>query len=84
MNELTRKQAAELAKKFAETEFGDFMLMSLGQKYNDLHHDAEGSSLTIEQKAMLIERAAGLKLAIDFVMVRVEAAKRGDFKDDKE
>jgi hypothetical protein len=84
MSELTRKQAAELARMFTESEFGQFMMLALSQKYNELHHAAEDETLGIEKKAMIVERAAGLKIAIDFIVNRTEAAKLGEFKDDKE
>lgn len=64
------KLIAEAAKAFSETDFGKHYIAQLSVIYNGLHQDAEGN-LSVEQKALKVERAAGLKIAIDFIAERV-------------
>lgn len=64
------KLITEAAKQFSDSEFGKHYIAQLSIIYNGLHQEAEGN-LSIEQKAMKIERAAGLKIALDFISERV-------------
>lgn len=79
MSQADAKSAAEAASEFLASEFGQVYIAALSLKYNSLHQEAEDPELSIERKAFLIERAAGLKLAIDYLTVRDDAVKRGDF-----
>lgn len=77
MTQYEPKELAEACADFVKSEFGEFLMFQLGLQYNGLHQSAEASDLTVEQKAMKIERAAGLKLAMDFVTSRAELHKQG-------
>lgn len=58
------KNAKELTK-FLTSAAGERLLVHLSVRYNQLHQDAEQQGLSSEQKAFLVERAAGIKLVID-------------------
>lgn len=73
---------AEAAKEFANSDFGKHFITKLSLTYNGLHHDAEKAE-TVEAKAMKVERAAGVKVAIDFISERIALLDNGHF-DNKE
>lgn len=61
------KRIAQLKSDFLRTEFGEWMIPALAELYNGLHHDAEEAK-AIEAKAMKVERAAGVRMVMDFLM----------------
>jgi hypothetical protein len=70
-------QTAQMASDFLDTPFGEYFMEQMGIIYNDFHQKAEGKDLNIESKAMLIERAAGIKEAIDFILTRKRNLEEG-------
>lgn len=74
---LEGKDLAIEAKAFTESRFGQVLLKQLSLHYNALHQEAESEGLTVEQKVMKIERAAGAKWAIDYIMTRVKSLDEG-------
>lgn len=64
---LDSEKVARLTHDFLETDLGKHHLAQLSVQYNGLHQEAESEKLSIEQKALKIERAAGLKIAIDLL-----------------
>lgn len=56
---------AKEMSRFMRSALGQRLLSHLSVRYNALHQEAEQTNLNSEQKAFLIERAAGLKLVID-------------------
>lgn len=77
--QLSPAEIAERAHAFMQTEFGQLFLTSLSGIYNDMHHKAEKEDLSIEQKALYVERAAGIKVAIDWMLERKANHDRGLF-----
>lgn len=74
--------AREVARQVAEflaTDFGTQFIGVLSGKYNDLHHEAESEQLTPAQKGMKVERAAGVKWVIDYLVERDRLLKEGYF-----
>lgn len=74
------KRIAELVSEFLETDLGEHYLATLGVEYNGLHQEAESESLTASQKAMKIERAAGVKFAINWLTQRKTLLDGGHLK----
>lgn len=74
------KTTAEAATKFLKTPFGKQFVQALNLHYNGLHQEAEDKSLSVEQKAMLVERAAGVKVAINYLLQREQLVKGEYFK----
>jgi hypothetical protein len=81
MSDLSAKKVASDVHQFLASELGKFYIDSLAVKYNELHQTAEDEGLTAGQKAAKIDRAAGLKMAIDFLTMRNAAFERGEFED---
>ena len=75
----TDKQLSELANEFVESPFGKHYLAQLALVYNALHQEAEREELTTEQKAMKVERAAGLRVAIDYMTGKQKLLQGGHF-----
>lgn len=73
------KLLAEQCAEFVKGELGTYYLKVLSVQYNAFHQQAEDASLTAEQKAGLVDRAAGLKFAIDWLTSRQQMYDRGDF-----
>lgn len=82
-DELTPKQIAEEANAFIDSPFGKHFINQLQIKYNSLHHDAEHVDLSAEQKAYRVERAAGVKMAIDYLFMRRQRVESGEFDEKK-
>ena len=80
MSNLDAKRLAEAIKDFTASDLGQDYLTALGLQYNGLHHAAESEDLSIEQKAMKIERAAGVKWAIDYLTSRETLLDQGYYK----
>lgn len=78
---LEGKQLAQHLKAFIATPLGEQLLRQLSLQYNTLHQEAEGEELTAGQKAFKVERAAGTKWAIDYIMTRVSALDKGMYDD---
>lgn len=76
------QQIAELADAFLESDFGKHYIQQLQLNYNTLHHEAESQNATAEQKAFLVERAAGVKFAIDYLFLRRQRVLDGEFAED--
>jgi hypothetical protein len=74
MSELER--VAKLYATGIKSEFGQRHLTWLTLLYNQLHQEAEGD-LTAEQKAFRVERAAGVKQVIDYLMTQQELIESG-------
>lgn len=79
--EPTAKQLAELAQAFLETDFGQYYLQVMSVQYNALHQAAESKELSIEQKALQVERAAGLKWAINWLTNQDQLLKQGYYEE---
>lgn len=62
-------EIAEDINGFLASSTGQHLIKTLNDKYQLWHHQAEQVG-TIEGKAMLVERAAGLKFAIDWLSER--------------
>ena len=71
---------SEQAKAFLASPFGKQYIAALGMQYNGLHQDAEREDLSPSQKAMKVERAAGVKFAISYLE---ERARYKDIEDEK-
>ena len=78
-----RKALAELSHDFLQTPLGEYFLTQLSVHYNALHQAAESEELSLAQKAMKIERAAGVKFAIDWFTSRDALLAQGYFKDEE-
>jgi len=78
-DKLTAKKVAELCQIFLSSEFGKYYITQLSLQYNALHQEAEKHGLSLAQKAMCVERAAGVKLAIDFLQERARLLEGGHF-----
>lgn len=76
MDNRTDKQIAEMASQFVASEFGQYYLTMLSTEYNGWHQEAEGD-LSVEQKALKVERAAGLRFAIDWLTGKDKLVKSG-------
>lgn len=81
---LDGKDLALRIKDFIETDLGEQYLTSLSLQYNVLHQRAEAEGLSMEQKAFLVERAAGLKTAITYLTSRAEQLDKGYYDEKKE
>lgn len=73
------QKMSEDVHAFMLSDLGIYFMQSLSTKYNDLHHKAELETMTAEQKAFYVERAAGLKFAIDWVANRNQQHESGYF-----
>ena len=60
---------SERVKAFLVTPLGKQFMLVLHTEYNDLHQAAEAAT-TMEQKALNVERAAGVKFAIGWLLER--------------
>lgn len=80
-NKAEARKLAEQITDFLRTDLGQHLLKQLSLQYNGLHHQAEGQELTVEQKAMRIERAAGVKWVIDYLMQRKHLLETGHYKE---
>lgn len=70
MSDKTSEETGQDISLFLSTDTGVKYLHALELKYNSLHRDAENVTLNIEQKAMSIERAAGVKWCIEWLTQR--------------
>lgn len=87
MTEYDLSNPAELAKacaEFIETDFGAFYIQQLSLQYNALHQAAESEEMSVERKALTVERAAGLKKAIDFLTTRSALSAAGYHEEPEE
>jgi hypothetical protein len=75
------KQVAQMAHDFLETPFGKYFINHLSVQYNGLHQEAEDPSLSPAQKAYKVERAAGIKVAINFLLERDQLLQADYYKD---
>ncbi len=73
----------EAQKRFALSEFGQHVLIQIDTAYNDALSGAQQEGLTGEQKAFLVERAAGVKKCIDILTANAILIDSGTFDDDK-
>jgi hypothetical protein len=64
------QKMAEDVHAFILSDLGKYYMQSLSAKYNEMHHKAELETMTAEQKAFYVERAAGMKFAIDWMINR--------------
>jgi hypothetical protein len=76
------KHIASLSAEFLKTELGELFVQQLSLHYNNLHQQAEEDGLSIEQKALKIERAAGVKFAITWLTSRDKLLAEGYWKED--
>lgn len=79
----TPSQVARMASAFLKTPFGEYFVDALSLKYNALHQQAEDETIGSERKAFLVERAAGVKVAIDYLLVRQANLDAGLVPEDK-
>lgn len=80
---ISPKLEAQAAHDFLETRFGKHFIEQLSMRYNVLHQSAEREKMTSEQKAMKVERAAGVKFAIDWLVQKDQQLAAGMFPPDK-
>ncbi len=80
MSDIDAKREAELVHDFLGTELGEHYLTQLSLQYNGLHQAAESEALTFEQKALKVEKAAGVKVAIDILTQADALHEAGYFK----
>lgn len=73
---MTPEQVNAACYDFIRSDLGQHCLTQWSNKYNELHHTAEGEGLTPAQKAAKVDRAAGLKIAIDFLTTRAADAEK--------
>lgn len=77
------QQVAQMARDFLTTPFGEYFIEVLSLKYNQLHQQAEDETISAERKAFMIERSAGIKLAINYLIERRDALDAGLVPEDK-
>lgn len=77
-NSDTAEQVAEQVQAFLATPLGKRYLQTLSVQYNNLHQEAESEALTPGQKAAKIDRAAGVKFAINWLTDR-EALRAAEY-----
>lgn len=80
MIELDPMTLAEKLQAFMDSDAGLTHLTALNNEYNQLHHKAEDNTLEPYQKSYLIERAAGIKWCIDWLMTRKQNLEAGRYK----
>jgi hypothetical protein len=76
------KKRAQEAADFLKTDYGMHYLQLLSIKYNQLHQEAEAERLDASAKAFLVERAAGVKFAIDKLTENANLLREGVFRED--
>jgi len=76
--QMSPEQLGKLAADFLGTEYGKHVLAKLSVIYNAFHHEAEDGK-TMEVKALAVERAAGVKEAIDLLTRDAALYKQGHF-----
>jgi hypothetical protein len=81
--QLDVKRLAQLAQQFLDTVYGGWSIAKLSAIYNNLHHEAEEAQ-SIDEKALKVERAAGLRLAIDLLTHDAALLETGYFDNDKD
>lgn len=74
---------AEDVNVFLQSKTGIAYLNVLQSQYNQWHHAAEQAGGTMEGKAMLVERAAGLRYAIDWLQERNDNYANGYYEKKK-
>lgn len=72
------EKMARLASAFLDTEYGTYYLTTLSELYNDEHHLAEKAD-SAEQKAAHVDRAAGMRRAIDLLTHDAQMLQSGYF-----
>lgn len=77
--EIDPQKTAEDVHAFMLSDLGKQYMQSLSAKYNEMHHKAELETMTAEQKAFYVERAAGIKFAIDWFVNRNQQHESGYF-----
>lgn len=70
-------QTVEDVHAFILSDLGKQFMAAMASKYNDFHHKAELETMTAEQKAFYVERAAGVKYAIDWMANRNQQYESG-------
>jgi hypothetical protein len=73
------RTVAEYEADFAQSDYGQYILEKIMVQYNELHHAAEAEDIGAEAKAFKVERAAGLKLAIDLLTANANLMDSGIF-----
>ncbi len=63
--EYSLKQIAEMKKAFLASEFGQYAAQEINAIYSRLHGDAE-TAKTLEERGLLVTKAAGVNEVIDF------------------
>lgn len=79
-DDIDPKQTLEDVHAFMLSDLGKQFMVGMSAKYNDMHHKAELETMTAEQKAFYVERAAGIKFAIDWFTNRNGQYERGDLQ----
>jgi hypothetical protein len=77
--ELDPMTLAEKLTAFLDGDAGPVYLNALNTEYRQLHHKSEDTSLPPYQKAYLVERAAGIKWCIDWLMTRKRNLEDGRY-----
>lgn len=83
MSEHTLKEIAEMKQAFLKSEFGQLVAQKITEIHGGFHEDAEKAA-TMEQKASLIDKAAGVNEVIRFFTSDVALLEQGYFEENKE
>lgn len=83
MSDLNLKQLGAFGSQFLQTPYGEYVVEKLSELYNGEHHKAEEAT-TIEQKALAVERAAGIRVAIDLLTHDAAMYDAGQLTEKKE
>lgn len=71
---------AEDVNAFLLSDLGKIYMTALNGKYNEMHHKAELETMSAEQKAFYVERAAGLKIAMNWMISRKQNYDNGAYE----
>lgn len=76
MSQLSIKQIALMKQDFLKSDFGKFTAERITEIHGELHQQAENATTT-EQKATLVDQAAGVTKVIQFFTADVAALEAG-------
>lgn len=76
MSDLSLKQIALMKQEFLRSDFGKFAAERITEIHGQLHQQAE-SATTMEQKASLVDQAAGVTRVIQFFTADVASLEAG-------
>ena len=68
------------AYQFIQTPYGERLIQRLVELHSGLHEQAEGDSISIEQKAVLVTKAAGIKQCLDIILKEAALVSSGELE----